>query len=432
MKTLLRGLGALGFLFGWALPAAAQDAASAIDTGDTAWVLASAALVLFMTPGLALFYGGMVRRKNVLGTMLHSYIAMALVSVLWVLIGYSLAFAPGNALVGGLAHLGLRGVGPDEVSGTIPALVFCLYQAMFAVITPALISGAIAERIRFTAYLWFIGLWSLIVYCPLAHCVWGGGWMGPGGLNALDFAGGNVVHVSSGVSALVACLMLGKRTDQADDIPAPHNLTLTVLGAGILWFGWFGFNAGSALGANGTAALAFINTNTSAAAATLAWLVVERYKHGQPTVLGAVSGAVAGLVGITPAAGFVTPIGAIFIGLGAGTVCYVAVNLKAKLGYDDSLDAFGVHGVGGAFGAIATGLFCTLAVNAGGANGLFYGDPMQAVRQLVSVLATAAYAAVMTFIILKVVGLLTPLRLDLEGEVVGLDLELHGEMGYRL
>lgn len=402
-----------------------------VDKGDTAWVLASAALVMLMTPGLGLFYAGMVRRKNALGTMVQSFIAVGLVGVLWVLVGYSLAFGEGGAFVGGLQHLGLAGIGSDSVTGTIPTYAFMIYQGMFAIITPALISGAVAERIRFGPYLVFIGLWSLLVYCPIAHWAWGGGWMGAGKLGALDFAGGTVVHISSGVSALVACLVLGKRRENEEDIPAPHNLTLTVIGAGLLWFGWFGFNAGSALAADGTAALAFVNTNTSAAAATLAWLAVEWLKHGQPTVLGAVSGAVAGLVGVTPAAGFVTPLGALVIGAIAGFACYGAVSLKSKLGYDDSLDAFGVHGVGGTWGALATGLFCTVAANSAGAEGLFYGNPAQFGRQALSVLATVLFAAAVTWILLKAIGALTPLRLSEEAEWEGLDLAAHGEVAYR-
>lgn len=402
-----------------------------MNTGDTAWILVSAALVMLMTPALGMFYAGMVRRKSVLATMLQSFIALAVVGLLWVLVGFSLAFGRGGWFVGGLEFVGLRGVGQTAgpVAPTIPALAFMMYQGMFAIISPALISGAVAERMRFTPYLWFIGLWSLLVYSPIAHWAWGGGWMGR--LGALDFAGGNVVHISSGVSALVACLLLGARRTDDGDVPVPHNLTMTVIGAGLLWFGWFGFNAGSALEANGLAALAFVNTNTSAAAATLGWLAVERWRHGRPTVLGAASGAVAGLVGITPAAGFVTPPGAIAIGLAAGAICFAAVELKGRLGYDDSLDAFGIHGVGGAWGALATGLFAVAAVNPAGADGLLAGHLRPVLIQGISIVATMAYAGLMTWLLLTLLGKFSPLRVDPEGESEGLDLHLHGETGYR-
>jgi len=430
---LMRALGASRWgVLGWlamSLPALAQDG-SAIDTGDTAWVLASAALVMFMTPGLALFYAGMARRKNVLGTLMQSFVALAVIGLLWVTVGYSLAFGEGNAFIGGLGHLGLAGVWMEPVNAdsTIPALAFMMYQGMFAIITPALISGAVAERMRFVPYVIFIALWSLIVYCPVAHWVWGGGWLGARG--SLDFAGGNVVHVSSGVSALVLCLLLGKRRHDEQDIPAPHNLPMTVTGAGILWFGWFGFNAGSALAANGTAALAFVNTNTSAAAATLGWLLVEHLRHGRPTMLGAASGAVAGLVAITPAAGFVSPMASIVIGLLGGAICFTAVELKGKFGYDDSLDAFGVHGVGGSWGAIATGIFATAAVAPSA--GLIEGGVKLFGEQIFSVIATAGYAAIMTIILVKIIGALTPLRMEEERELEGMDLALHDEIGYRM
>jgi len=416
-----------------AWPAAAQaPATSKIDTGDTAWVLASAAMVLLMTPGLALFYAGMVRRKNVLGTMLHSFVAMALISVLWVVLGFSLSFAEGSPFVGSLKHAGLAGVGGDAwPATTIPALAFMVYQAMFAVITPALISGAVAERMRFGAYLAFIGLWSLLVYCPVAHWVWGSdGFLLK--MQALDFAGGNVVHVSSGFSALVACLLLGARRKDTEDIPAPHNLTMTVLGGGMLWFGWFGFNAGSALAANGLAAYAFVNTNTAAAAAMLVWLVLETLRHGRPTALGGVSGAVAGLVAITPGAGFVTPMAALAFGAVVAVVCFTAIELKGRLGYDDSLDAFGVHGVGGATGALLTGVFATKAVNPAGQDGLLAGHAAQLGVQAVSVAVTVVYAAVVTWVLLKVIGAVMPLRLTAEEESDGMDLVLHDEVGYRI
>ena len=420
--------GVLGFLAA-SLPAMAQDG-SGIDSGDTAWLLASAAMVMFMTPGLALFYAGMARRKNVLGTLMQSFVALAVIGILWVTVGYSLAFGEGNAFIGGLGHVGLDGLldGTTSYAPTVPALAFMMYQGMFAIITPALISGAVAERMRFMPYVIFISLWSLLVYCPVAHWVWGGGWLGARG--SLDFAGGNVVHVSSGVSALVLCLLLGRRTPDEQDIPAPHNLPMTVTGAGILWFGWFGFNAGSALAANGTAALAFVNTNTSAAAATLGWLLVEWVRHGRPTMLGAASGAVAGLVAITPAAGFVTPMSAIVIGLLGGGICFAAVELKGKLGYDDSLDAFGVHGVGGSWGAIATGIFASKLVC--DKAGLLQGGVGLFGEQILSVIATAGYAAIMTIVLVKVIGAFTPLRMDAERELEGMDLALHDEMGYRL
>ncbi|NUP99789.1 MAG: ammonium transporter [Armatimonadetes bacterium] len=420
----------LALVSGCLAPVGAQET-GAINTGDTAWILVSAALVMLMTPGLALFYAGMVRRKNVLGTLMQSFIAVAVIGVLWVVIGYSLAFGGGNHLIGDLTHLGLAGVGQEVFTGTgVPALAFMMYQGMFAIITPALISGAVAERMRFSAYVVFISLWSLLVYCPLAHWVWGGGWLQK--LGALDFAGGNVVHISSGVSALVLCLLLGRRRKEDEDIPAPHNLTMTVLGAGILWFGWFGFNAGSALGASGLASLAFVNTNSSAAAATLGWLLVEWIRHGRPTVLGAVSGAVAGLVAITPAAGFVSPMASLLIGFLGGAVCFAAVELKGRLGYDDSLDAFGVHGVGGTWGALATGLFALAAVNPAGADGLLAGGATLFAKQLISIAATWAYAAVVTVILVKLLGLFMPLRMDEEQELMGMDLVLHDEVGYRL
>lgn len=405
-----------------------------IDTGDTAWVLVCSALVLLMTPGLALFYGGMVRKKNVLSTTMHSYVAIILVSISWVLAGFSLAFGPDvHGLIGNLSWIGLRGVGIEpnaDYAGTIPALVFMGFQMMFAIITPALISGAIAERMRFGAYIAFILIWSLTAYSLIAHWVWGvGGWIRT--LGALDFAGGTVVHILSGVSALVAALVIGTRTKSEKTGFAPHNLPMTVLGAGILWFGWFGFNAGSALGANGLAAVAFVNTNSAAAAAALAWVLTEWVHNGKPTSLGAASGAVAGLVAVTPAAGFVTPLAALATGFVGGVVCYLAVVVvKKKLGYDDALDAFGVHGVGGTWGAIATGLFATKTVNPLGADGLFYGNPSLVASQLIAIGATVAVAVVATFVILKLISLFVPLRSVGEEEEMGLDLCLHGEKAY--
>ena len=405
-----------------------------MNTGDVSFILIATALVFVMTPGLALFYGGMVRKKNVLSTTMHSFVMMAIASVLWVLVGYTLAFGPDHAgLIGGLDWVGLSGVGADpnpDYAATIPALLFMAFQLMFTIITPALISGSIAERMRFPAFLAFITLWLLIVYYPLAHMVWGvGGFLRT--LGALDFAGGTVVHISSGVTGLAAALVLGKRKVFGEQPILPHNLPMTVLGAGLLWFGWFGFNAGSALGANGLAVSALVTTNTSAAAAALSWMAVEWIHRGKPTVLGAASGAVAGLVSITPGAGFVTPMSSILIGLVGGAFCYFAVSvLKAKIGYDDSLDAFGCHGIGGIWGALATGLFATKAVNSAGADGLFYGNPAQLGIQAISIVVTIALAVTATFVILKVIGVFLKLRASSEEEEMGLDLAMHGEEAY--
>ncbi len=418
-----------------ALAAMAQGSQTQIDTGDTSWMLISTALVMLMTPGLALFYAGMVRRKNVLGTIMQSVMALAIISMQWVLFGYTLAFGPTvNGIIGGIAWLGLHGVGQEPnpaYAGTIPHILFMAFQMMFAAITPALIFGAVAERMKFKAFLIFLLLWATLVYDPLAHWVWGvGGWLR--GMGALDFAGGLVVHISAGMTALVAALLLGKRRGYPEEPMPPHNLTLTVIGASLLWFGWFGFNAGSALGANGLASIAFVTTNTATAAAVLSWVFIEWWAHGKPTVLGAASGAVAGLVAITPAAGFVEPWAAIIIGLLAGAVCYGAVNLRFKLGYDDSLDAFGVHGVGGTLGALLTGIFATKFVNPAGADGLLYGNPHQFVVQLISVLITMAFVIIVSAILLKVVDLLVGLRLEKGAEVEGMDLTEHGESGYNL
>ncbi len=423
-----------------AAPAAAAEAprpeAPKIDKGDTAWMLTSTALVLLMTaPGLALFYAGMVRQKNALATLMHSFIIAAVISVQWVLWGYSLAFGPDRGgLIGGLDWLGLRGVGGEPYEAyakTIPHTVFMLFQMMFAIITPALITGAFAERKKFSALLLFTVLWATLVYDPLAHWVWGdGGWLRR--LGALDFAGGTVVHISSGVSALVCALVIGRRRGYGHQPMPPHNLPLTVVGAGLLWFGWFGFNAGSALEAGALAASAFLATNTGAAAAALAWMLTEWATRGKPTVLGAASGAVAGLVAITPASGFVGPMASLVIGALAGVFCYSACNLKSRLGYDDSLDVVGVHGVGGTWGALATGLFASRAVNEAGADGLFYGNPGQLWAQVVAVLATYVLAAVMTAVILKVVDALVGLRVSEEDEVAGLDLSQHSETAYSL
>ena len=405
-----------------------------MDTGDTAFILISAAMVLLMTPGLALFYGGMVRKKNVLSTFMHSWIVIGLISLQWILVGYTLAFGPDqHGLIGGLNWLGLNGVGMDpnaDYAATIPAIVFMAFQMMFAVITPALISGSIAERMRFPAFIVFMLLWATFVYDPLAHWVWGvGGFLRT--LGALDFAGGNVVHISSGYSALIAALVLGKRKGLGKESMAPHHLPMTILGAGLLWFGWFGFNAGSALGANGLAGMVFVNTNTSAAAAAIAWALVERIHRGRSTMLGVASGAIAGLVAITPACGFVTPLSSIFIGLVGGLVCYLAISvMKAKFGYDDALDAFGCHGIGGTWGALATGIFATTTINPAGADGLFYGNSSLLGIQAMSVLITVAFAVTATFIILKAIGLVMKLRVSEEQEATGLDVSLHGEQAY--
>ena len=407
-----------------------------IDSGDTAWVLTSAALVLLMTaPGLALFYGGMVRQKNALGTLMQSFIVLALISVQWVLWGYSLAFGPDKGgIIGGLEWFGLNGVGAapnPDYAATIPHQAFMLFQMMFAVITPALITGAFAERNKFSTFLVFILVWATLVYDPLAHWVWGdGGWLRK--LGALDFAGGTVVHISSGISALAAALVIGKRKGYGHQPMPPHNLPMTVMGASLLWFGWFGFNAGSALAANGLAAHAFTTTNTATAAAALGWMFSEWAMRGKPTVLGAASGAVAGLVAITPASGFVTPMASIIIGAVAGFLCYNACNLKTKLGYDDSLDVVGVHGVGGTWGALATGLFATKAVNDAGGDGLFSGNPAQMGAQVVAILASWVLAFFGTLIILKILDATMGLRVPDEDEVAGLDLSQHSETAYTL
>ncbi len=415
-----------------AAPVFAQEAGAEIDSGDTAWILVSTALVMLMTaPGLALFYGGLVSQRNALSTLMHSFFLLCLISVQWVLIGYTLSFGTDvNGIVGNLEYLFFNNVG-QEASGTVPHLAFAMFQGMFAVITVALISGTFAERMNFSAFVLFSLLWTTIVYDPLAHWVWGGGFLGD--LGALDFAGGTVVHISSGISALVACLVIGKRTGYPKTVSPPHSLPLTLIGGSLLWFGWFGFNAGSALTSGGLASLAFVVTNTAAATAGLTWAFIEWAFRGKPTVLGAVTGAVGGLVAITPASGFVTVPASLVIGLGAGLFCYIGVNtLKPMFGYDDSLDVVGVHGVGGTWGALATGLFATTSVNPDGANGLLYGNAGQLGVQVISILATAAIAVVGTFVILKVIGIFTPLRVNKENEVIGLDLSLHGEVAYNV
>lgn len=439
MKKVLRVLSLCFMTLLTFLPTAfAEDPAAAaaakIDTGDTSFVLMSAALVMLMTPGLALFYGGMVRTKNVLNTLMQSFFIVGLISVQWVLWGYTLAFGPDiNHLVGDLSWLGLNGVGmapnPDYAP-TIPHMAFMVFQCMFAVITPALITGAFAERMKFPAFVVFTLAWATFVYDPVAHWVWGnGGWLREMGV--LDFAGGTVVHIISGVSGLVIALMIGGRKDYGKKAIIPHNLPMVLIGASLLWFGWFGFNAGSALGANGLAATAFVTTHTSAAAATLSWVLVEWMYHGKPTILGAVSGCIAGLVAITPGAGFVSPLSSVIIGLASGVVCFFSVSvIKAKLGYDDALDAFGVHGVGGTFGAIVTGLFASKEVNPAGADGLFFGNPDQLVTQLIGVVVSWFVAIVMTYVLIKVIGAFMPIRSEEEDEITGLDIAEHGEKAY--
>lgn len=402
-----------------------------INTGDTAWVLISAALVFLMTPGLAFFYGGMVRSKNVLTTIMQSFFIVALISVEWVLIGYAMTFGTDiNGFIGALDKVGLVGVGYNVLeNGTIPELAFVAFQCMFAVITPALITGAFAERMKFAAFALFILLWAIFIYNPMAHWVWGGGFLAE--LGALDFAGGLVIHILSGVSGLTLCILLGKRSGYGRTAMIPHNLPMTVLGAALLWFGWFGFNAGSALGANELAANAFVTSQAAAAAATLSWVVTEWRISGKPTILGAASGCIAGLVAITPAAGFVAPLPSVIIGLVGGVVCYFAVAvLKEKLGYDDALDAFGVHGIGGMWGALATGIWATTEINPDGANGLFYGESHLFIAQLISIGVAVVLAVVGTTILYKLVSLVTDARASEAEELTGLDIIEHGERGY--
>ena len=404
-----------------------------VNTGDTTWMLVSTALVMLMTPGLALFYGGMVRRKNVLGTIMQSFVAIGVVTIQWVLFGYSLAFGPDiGHVIGSLKWVGLSGVGmapnPDYAP-TIPHEAFMMFQMMFAIITPALITGAFAERFKFKTYIVFLLMWATLVYDPLAHWVWGvGGWMR--NLGALDFAGGLVVHVSSGVSALVAAMLIGKRRGYGQEPMPPHNLTMTFIGAALLWFGWFGFNAGSALASGTLATSAFLATQVAAAAAALSWMSAEWYTRGKPTALGAASGAVAGLVAITPASGFVGPMAALLIGLVGGLVCFMGIRLKGKFGYDDSLDTVGVHGVGGAWGAIATGLFASVLINPAGANGLFHGNIGLLGAQALALAVVILYAFGITWGILKLLDKTMGLRVSPEDEMDGLDLAQHGESGY--
>ena len=432
----LRVLTVLTAALGWLVigaPFTAGADGSAINSGDTAWLLVATALVMIMLPGLALFYGGLVRRKNVLSTIMHSFFGLALVSVVWVLVGFSIAFAPdvnGMGLIGGFNYVGFMNVGlePSTVyMTTVPFVLFAAFQLMFAAITPALITGAFAERKRFASFVIFTILWSIFVYSPIAHWVWASdGWLFK--LGALDFAGGTVVHASSGVSALIVALLIGRRVVNGDSME-PHDIPMTVLGAGLLWFGWFGFNAGSAGAANGLAANALLVTNTAAAAATITWVLASYLHKGKVSVVGAACGAVAGLVAITPASGFVTAGGALIIGLVVGGLCYSATLLRSRLKIDDALDVFAVHGVGGTFGAIATGVFATAAINA--YPGLIDGNAGQVVTQLIAVSATIAYAVVATFGIVKLVDVILGLRISARDEEMGIDLSTHGEVAYQ-
>ncbi len=423
---LLAGLGALVLSAGSALAADAPK----LDTGDTAWMLTSTALVLMMTiPGLALFYGGMVRKKNVLATCAQAFAVTGLVTVLWMIVGYSITFKSGGAMndyIGGLEAMFLKTIGAGTLFLTIPESVFVTFQMTFAIITPALIAGAFADRMKFPALLWFMGLWQLLVYCPIAHWVWGGGILA--GKGALDFAGGLVVHLNAGTAGLVCCLVLGKRKGYGTENMAPHNLVYSLIGASLLWVGWFGFNAGSAVGSNGSAGMAMLVTQIATGAASLSWMLADWIIAKKHSVLGMISGAVAGLVAITPASGFVDPMGGLWIGLAAGVVCYISsVWLKRLIGYDDSLDAFGVHGVGGALGAILTGVFASNAINSLGKGWLLDGNFGQLWIQAEGVLYTFVYCGVATFIILKLVDIVVGLRVSAEVEVEGLDMNLHGE-----
>jgi Amt family ammonium transporter len=401
---------------------------------DTAYIIICSALVMFMTPGLALFYGGLTRSKNVLGTIMHSFICLGLITLVWFLWGYSLAFGPDiGSLVGSLSYVGLKGVASEPnpaIVDNLPHTVFMIFQCMFAIITVALITGSFAERIKFSAFVVFAVLWVTVVYSPLCHWVWGGGWMGD--MGALDFAGGAVVHMSSGAAALAAVLVIGPRKGFGQTAYMPHNLPMTITGAAILWFGWFGFNAGSALAVDSIAANAFVTTHVAAGLAVLGWLAVETMHRGKPTTLGAASGAVAGLVAITPAAGFVSPFSALFIGFLAGVICYGGVLMKERFKYDDSLDVVGIHGLGGVWGALATGLFASTAINSGGADGLFHGNAPQLGIQLISILATLGFVFVVTWVILKLIDAVIGLRVSPDEETEGLDLSQHSETGYQI
>lgn len=432
MKKIMLKYSAFLMTLGIAGIAFAEEAAPTLDSGDTAWMLTATALVLFMTiPGLSLFYSGLVRSKNVLSVMMQCFAITSLMTIIWVVYGYSVAFGGEGQFWGGLSKAFLKGVTVDSLSGTIPETVFMTFQMTFIIITPALIVGAFAERMKFSAMLLFMGLWATVVYGPVCHWVWGGGWLGSWGV--LDFAGGTVVHINAGVAGLVACLVLGKRKGYPNTLMSPNNLVLTVVGAGMLWVGWFGFNAGSELAADGAAGMAMAVTQIAAAAGALAWMFVEWVDHGKPSVLGIATGAVAGLVAITPASGYVGPMGALAIGLISGVGCFIsAVKVKRALGFDDSLDAFAVHGVGGIIGAMLTGVFA--APFLGGAG---FGDGnetmvAQLIAQFVSIVATIAYTGILSFIILKVIDAVIGLRVSEEEEITGLDLSLHDERGYSI
>jgi Amt family ammonium transporter len=402
----------------------------AINAADTTFILISSALVLLMTPALAFFYGGLVRKKNVLGTIMYSFVCMGVVSIQWIFIGYSLAFGPDiGGFIGGLDWFGLNNVGLDPSSSygtTIPHQLFMIFQMMFAIITPALITGAFVDRFKFKTFLIFVLLWTTFVYDPIAHWVWGvGGWMNS--LGSLDFAGGAVVHMSSGVSALAAAIVIGKRRGLGVESMEPHDIRLMVLGTGLLWFGWFGFNAGSALAADAIAVNAFITTHIAASSAALTWLIISWYRAGKPSIVGAATGAVAGLVAITPASGFVSPMGAIVIGFGVSIISFLAIDLKLKMGFDDSLDVWAVHGLGGTWGAIATGIFASAAINPNIPNGLLFGNVSQMFPQFISVIGTWGYAFVITIIILKILDYSIGLRVDSDDERIGIDISQHGE-----
>jgi len=419
-----------------ATPAAATAAAPAaapapkLDSGDTAWMLTSTVLVIVMIiPGLALFYGGMVRAKNVLSVLMQVFVSFSLITVLWALFGYSMAFAEGSSFVGGLGKAFLSGIKPDSLQGTIPEFVFSAFQLTFAAITPALVVGAFAERMKFSAVLWFLGLWLLAVYAPIAHMVWGGGWIG--GMGAIDFAGGTVVHINAGIAGLVAAIVLGKRKGYGKVAMPPHNLTFTLIGASLLWAGWFGFNAGSAVAASGSAGLAMMNTQLATAAAVLGWIFIEWIVKGKPSLLGAASGAVAGLVAITPACGNAGPMGSIALGIAVGVVCFWAVTyLKKSLGYDDSLDAFGVHAIGGIVGALGIGILASPGLGGQGFGGEIKSIGGQFLVQATAVGFTIIYTAVVSFILLKIIGMFIGLRVTDEAETEGLDIAEHGESAY--
>jgi len=429
MRKILANLALLAAIAGFAVPALAADAPK-LDSGDTAWMLTSTVLVIVMIiPGLALFYGGMVRAKNVLSVLMQVFVSFSLITVLWALFGYSMAFGDGNSFVGGFGKAFLSGITPDSLSGTIPEFVFSAFQLTFAAITPALIIGAFAERMKFSAVLWFLGLWLLAVYAPIAHMVWGGGWIG--GMGAIDFAGGTVVHINAGVAGLVVAIVLGKRKGYGKLAMPPHNLTFTLIGASLLWAGWFGFNAGSAVAASGSAGLAMMNTQLATAAAVLGWMFIEWIVKGKPSLLGAASGAVAGLVAITPACGNAGPMGSIVLGLVVGVVCFWSVTyLKKSMGYDDSLDAFGVHAVGGIVGALGIGILASPGLGGQGFGGDIKSIGAQFVTQAMAVGFTIIYTAVVSFILLKIIGMFTSLRVTDEAETEGLDIAEHGESAY--